>query len=177
MASEPITSWQTDGETVTEFILRGSKITADFDCSHEIKRLLPLSCTQRWMSKQEDRGEEGWCTNVLSKWNEAKGKEQMHSCPTRIVVDYNSWAWVEKPSFPNKDFLCELTSFAELWDSLCGNEGAIWSFHPEAPKYMFSFFSSSHYGRIYLPRWLNSGHGTLRGSWYLNYLIFPSSFI
>lgn len=94
-----------------------------------------------------------------------------------LVVDYNSWAWVEKPSFPNKDFLCELTSFAELWDSLCGNEGAIWSFHPEAPKYMFSFFSSSHYGRIYLPRWLNSGHGTLRGSWYLNYLIFPSSFI
>ena len=38
MASGPITSWQIDGETVTDFILRGSKITADGDCSHEIKR-------------------------------------------------------------------------------------------------------------------------------------------
>ena len=43
MASGPITSWQKDGETmeiVTDFILRGSKITADDDCSHEIKRWL-----------------------------------------------------------------------------------------------------------------------------------------
>ena len=42
MASGPITSWQTDGETVTDFILWGSKITADGDCSHEIKRRLLL---------------------------------------------------------------------------------------------------------------------------------------
>ena len=45
MASGPITSWQVDGETVetvTDFILRGSKITADGDCSHEIKRHLLL---------------------------------------------------------------------------------------------------------------------------------------
>ena len=45
MASGPITSWQTDGETietVTEFILLGTKITADSDCSHEIKRRLLL---------------------------------------------------------------------------------------------------------------------------------------
>ena len=38
MASGPITSWQTDGETVAEFIFLGSKINADGDCSHEIKR-------------------------------------------------------------------------------------------------------------------------------------------
>ena len=38
MVSGPITSWQIDGETVTDFILEGSKITADGDCSHEIKR-------------------------------------------------------------------------------------------------------------------------------------------
>ena len=38
MASGPITSWQIDGETVSDFILGGSKITADADCSHEIKR-------------------------------------------------------------------------------------------------------------------------------------------
>ena len=42
MASGLITSWQIDGETVTDFILGGSKITADGDCSHEIKRLLLL---------------------------------------------------------------------------------------------------------------------------------------
>ena len=45
MASSPITSWQIDGETmetVTDFIFRGSKITADGDSSHEIKRCLLL---------------------------------------------------------------------------------------------------------------------------------------
>ena len=45
MASGPITSWEIDGgkvETVTDFILLGSKITADGDCSHEIKRRLLL---------------------------------------------------------------------------------------------------------------------------------------
>ena len=45
MASSPITSWQIDGETVeivAEFILGGSKITADGDCSHEVKRRLLL---------------------------------------------------------------------------------------------------------------------------------------
>ena len=45
MASSPITSWEIDGETVetvSDFIFGGSKITADDDCSHEIKRCLPL---------------------------------------------------------------------------------------------------------------------------------------
>ena len=42
MASGPITSWEIDGETVSDFILGGSKITADGDCSHEIKRHLTL---------------------------------------------------------------------------------------------------------------------------------------
>ena len=42
MASGPITSWEIDGETVSEFILGGSKITTDGDCSHEIKRRLLL---------------------------------------------------------------------------------------------------------------------------------------
>ena len=42
MASGPITSWQIDGETVPDFILGGSKITTDGDCSHEIKRCLLL---------------------------------------------------------------------------------------------------------------------------------------
>ena len=42
MASGPITSWQIDRETATDFIFLGSKITADGDCSHEIKRRLLL---------------------------------------------------------------------------------------------------------------------------------------
>jgi len=42
MSSGPITSWQIDGETVTDFIFWGSKITVDGDCSHEIKRCLLL---------------------------------------------------------------------------------------------------------------------------------------
>ena len=42
LASGPITSWQIDGETVGDFIFLGSKITADGDCSHEIKRCLLL---------------------------------------------------------------------------------------------------------------------------------------
>ena len=40
MPSSPITSWQIDGETVADLIFLGSKITADGDCSHEIKRCL-----------------------------------------------------------------------------------------------------------------------------------------
>ena len=48
MTSSPITSWQIDGETVTDFILGGSKITADGDCRHEIKRCLtPWSYDQK----------------------------------------------------------------------------------------------------------------------------------
>ena len=50
MASSPITSWQIDGETmgtVTDFIFLGSKITADGDCSHEIKRRLSSLVAQR----------------------------------------------------------------------------------------------------------------------------------
>ena len=42
MASGPITSWEIDGETVSDFIFGGSKITADGDCCHEIKRYLLL---------------------------------------------------------------------------------------------------------------------------------------
>ena len=63
MASGPITSWQIDGETmetVTDFILRGSKITADGDCSHEIKRYLLLG--RKAMTKLDT-----WCKE-LNHW-------------------------------------------------------------------------------------------------------------
>ena len=48
MASNPITSWQRDGETVRDFIFGGSKITADGDCSHEIKQC--LLCARKVMT-------------------------------------------------------------------------------------------------------------------------------
>ena len=46
MASDPITSWEIDGETVSDFILGVSKITADGDCSHENKRRLLLGSSR-----------------------------------------------------------------------------------------------------------------------------------
>ena len=55
MVSGSITSWQIDGETVTDFIFGGSKITADGDCSHEIKRCLLLGrkvMTRQHIKKQ-----------------------------------------------------------------------------------------------------------------------------
>ena len=48
MASSPITSWQTDGDTVADFIFLGSKITADGDWSHEINRRLLLGSKFPW---------------------------------------------------------------------------------------------------------------------------------
>ena len=59
MAFGPITTWQIDGETmetVTEFILRGSKITADGDCSHEIKTLLGRKAMTNLDSMLKSRG-------------------------------------------------------------------------------------------------------------------------
>ena len=51
MASGPITSWRIDGETMTDFIFLGSKINADGDCSHEIKR--PLILGRKVMTNQD----------------------------------------------------------------------------------------------------------------------------
>ena len=66
MASGPITSWQIDGETVTDFIFLGSKIIADGDCSHEIKRCLLLGrkvmTNLGWRGRWE--GGSGWGTHV-----------------------------------------------------------------------------------------------------------------
>ena len=54
MGSGPITSWQIDGETVADFTLGGSKITADGDCSHEIKRFLLLGRKVMTILKSRD---------------------------------------------------------------------------------------------------------------------------
>ena len=66
MASGFITSWEIDGETVADFIILGSKITADGDCSHEIKRLLLLG--RKVM------------TNLDSIFREGDGTPLQYSC-------------------------------------------------------------------------------------------------
>ena len=76
MASSPITSWQIDGETVADFIFLGSKITADGDCSHEIKRRLLLG--KKVM------------TNLDSIFGEGNGTPLQYSC-LEIPMDGGTW--------------------------------------------------------------------------------------
>ena len=73
MASSPITSWQIDGETVADFILGCSKITADSDCSHEIKRFpwkesydQPRQCIKKQMHYFADIGLSSPCYGFFS---------------------------------------------------------------------------------------------------------------
>ena len=63
MASGPITLWQIDGETVTDFLILGSKITADGDCSHEIKRHLLLG--RKAMTNQDSILKNQWWFMVV----------------------------------------------------------------------------------------------------------------
>ena len=92
MASGPITSWQIDGEiveTVSDFTLLGSKITADGDCSHEIKRRLLLG--RKFMTNLD---------SILKSRKKKKGRDI--TLPTKVclvkavvfpVVMYGSESW------------------------------------------------------------------------------------
>ena len=99
MASGPITSWQIDGETLSDFIFLGSKITADGDCSHEIKRCLLLG--RKAM------------TNLDSIW-----KSRDITLPTKVclvkamvfpVVMYGCESWTIKKAE------CQRIDAFELW--------------------------------------------------------------
>ena len=99
MASGPITSWQRDGETVADFIFSGSKITADGDCSHEIKRRLLLG--RKVMTNLD---------NIL--------KSRDITLPTKVhlvkamffpVVMYGCESWTVKKA------KCWKIDFFELW--------------------------------------------------------------
>ena len=63
MASGPITSWQIDGETVADFILGGSKITANGDCSYKIKRHLLLGRTSMTQLRQHIKKQRHYFAN------------------------------------------------------------------------------------------------------------------
>ena len=87
MASGPITSWQIDGETmerVTNFIFGGSKITADGDCSHEIKRRLLLqrkSMTTSW-NLSRPWNTKYMCHMAVGRLPAAAAAKSLQSCPT-----------------------------------------------------------------------------------------------
>ena len=91
MASGPITSWQIDGEmveTVADFVLEGSKITADGDCSHEIKRCLFL---ERKVMTNLD--------NILKSRNiTLPAKVHLVKAMVFLVVMYGCESWTVKKS-------------------------------------------------------------------------------
>ena len=99
MASGPITSWQIDGKTVADFIFRGSKITADGDCSHEIKRCLLLG--RKVM------------TNLLSilKSRDITLPKKVHLVKAMVflVIMYGCESWAVKKAE------CQIIDAFELW--------------------------------------------------------------
>ena len=115
MASGPITSWEIDGETVetvSDFIFGGSKITADSDCSHEIKRHLLLG--RKVMTNLDSTSEKAMATHSSTlawkiPWMEESGRLQSmgslrvrHDCATSLsLFTFMHWRrkWQPTPLF------------------------------------------------------------------------------
>ena len=99
MASSPISSWQIDGETVADFILGGSRITADGDCSHEIKRRLLLG--RKVMTKLDS----------ILKSRDITWSMKVHLVKAMVflVVMYGCESWIIKKAE------CQKTDALELW--------------------------------------------------------------
>jgi len=95
MASSPITSWQIDGETVTDFILGGSKITADGDCSHEIKRCLLL-----WKESYDQPAAAKSLQSCLTLCNPIDGSQPGSAMPGILQARTLEWVAI---SFSNLD--------------------------------------------------------------------------
>ena len=94
MASGPITSWQIDGETVADLILGGSKITADGDCNHKIKRCLLLG--RKVMTKLDSilKSRDITLPRLLHPWD-FPGKSTGKSRGWRSLVSYSPWGCKE----------------------------------------------------------------------------------
>ena len=110
MASGPITSWQIEGETMTDFVLGGSRITADGDCSHEIKRCLLLG--RKVMTNLD---------SIL--------KSKDITLPTKVclvkamvfpVIMYGCESWTVKKAAAAAAAAKLLQSCLTLWDSIDG---------------------------------------------------------
>ena len=128
MASGPITSWQTDGETmetVTDFIFLGSKITADGDCSHEIKRHLLLG--KKAMTKID---------NIL-KNRDITLPKKVHLVKAIVfpVVLYGYESWTIKKTEHQRIDAFELWCWRRLlrvpWTASISNQSILKEFSPE----------------------------------------------
>ena len=115
MASGPITSWQIDGETVetvTDFILGGSKITADGECSHEIKRYLVLG--RKVMTNLD--------SILNSRDITLSTKVRLVKAMVFPVVMYGCKSWTIRKAECRKIDAFELWCWRRLWESL-GQQG------------------------------------------------------
>ena len=125
MASSPITSWQIDGETVAEFIFLGSKITADGDCSHEIKRHLFLG--RKVM------------TNLDSIFKSRDITLSAKVCLVKVmafpVVLYGCESWTIKKAEHQRIDACELWCWRRLlrvpWTARRSNQSILKEISPE----------------------------------------------
>ena len=104
MASDPITSWQIDGETMetlTDFIFLGSKITADGDCSHEIKRCLLLGGKAMTQSRHYIKKQRHYFANKGSSSQSLVFPVVMYKCKSwtikkpenRRIDAIEQWCW------------------------------------------------------------------------------------
>ena len=115
MVSGPITSWQTDGETmetVADFILGGSKITADGDCSHEIKRCLFLG--RKTMTKLD--------STLKSRDITLPTKVPLVKAMVSPVVMYGCESWTVKKAEHQRIDAFELWYWRRLWRVACSGD-------------------------------------------------------
>ena len=126
MASGPITPWQVDGETVSDFILGGSKITADVDCSHEIKRCLLLG---RKVMTNIDSIFKSRDITLLTKVH--LGKAMVFP-----VVMYGCESWTMKEAECQRIYAFELWCWRRLlrvlWTARISNQSILQEISPES---------------------------------------------
>ena len=125
MASGPITSWQIDGETVADFILGGSKITADGDCSHEMKRHLLLG--RKFMSNLD--------SIFKSRDITLPTKVRLVKAMVFPVVMYGCVSWTVKKAEHRRTDAFELWCWRRLlrvpWTSRRSNQSILKEISPE----------------------------------------------
>ena len=125
MASGPITSWEMDGETVSDFIFLGSKITADGDCSHEIKRCLLLG--RKIMTNLES----------ILKSRDITLPTKLHLIKAMVfpVVMYGCWSWTLKKAEHQRIGAFELWCWRRLlrvpWTARRSNQSILNEISPD----------------------------------------------
>ena len=124
MASGPITSWQLDGETVSDFIFLGSKITADGDCSHETKRHLLLG--RKVMTNLD---------SILKSRNiTLSTKVCLVKAMVFPVVMYGCESWTIKKAEPQRIYAFELWCWRRLlrvpWTARRSNQSILKEINP-----------------------------------------------